>query len=234
VYNVHTFELHFHKVIMIAELLYKWFPKEFNQLVWDSTYKPKKNQGLKYAFTCEGHRYYVYETLFEMPVERLGRAQDFVLQLQRMVSESELDKFLEAMESALFESTSGEKLKGLSKIGFLIGEMKERKKLLLHPEIMMELSGCMLIREDQDPGVWDAEFEQKKIETFRKNYKGKGLYDFFVLGGLNQFFPNFSSFEKDWEIYWEMAQARLKALNKTVEYFPSVGSFTTKINNLGS
>lgn len=213
---------------MIAKLLYKWFPKEFNQLVWDSTYKPKKNQGLKYAFTCEGHRYYVYESLFEMPVERLGRAQDFVLQLQRMVSESELDKFLEAMESALFESTSGEKLKGLSKIGFLIGEMKERKKLLLHPEIMMELSGCMLIREDQDPGVWDAEFEQKKIEIFRKNYKGKGLYDFFVLGGLNQFFPNFSSFGKDWETYWEMAQARLKALNKTVESSPLVGSSTIR------
>lgn len=227
-HNVHTFELHFHKVSMIAKLLYKWFPKEFNQLVWDSTYKPKKNQGLKYAFTCEGHRYYVYESLFEMPVERLGRAQDFVLQLQRMVSESELDKFLEAMESALFESTSGEKLKGLSKIGFLIGEMKERKKLLLHPEIMMELSGCMLIREDQDPGVWDAEFEQKKIETFRKNYKGKGLYDFFVLGGLNQFFPNFSSFGKDWETYWEMAQARLKALNKTVESSPLVGSSTIR------
>ena len=213
---------------MIAKLLYRLFPKDFNQLVWDSTYKPKKNQGMKYAFTCEGHRYYVYESLFEMPVERLGRAQDFVLQLQRMVSDVELDKFIESMEGALFESTSGDKLKGLSRIGFLIGEIKERKKLLLHPEIMMELSGCMLIREDQDPGDWDAEFEQKKIETFRKNYKGKGLYDFFVLGGLNQFFPNFSSFEKDWEIYWEMAQTRLKVLNKTVESFPSADSFMTK------
>lgn len=216
---------------MIARLLYKLFPQDFNQLVWDSTHKPKKNHGLKYAFTCEGYRYYVYDSLFEMPIERLGRAQDFVLQLQRMVSDSELASFLDQMEGALFESTSGEKLKGLSKIGFLVGEMKERKKLLLHPEIMMELSGCMLIREDQDPGVWDAEFEQKKIELFRENYKGKGLYDFFVLGGLNQFFPNFSSFEKDWEIYWEMAQARLKLLNKTMESYPSAGSSTTKIKS---
>lgn len=219
---------------MIAKLLYRLFPKEFNQLVWDSTYKPKKNQGMKYAFTCEGHRYYVYESLFEMPVERLGRAQDFVLQLQRMVSDVELDKFIESMESALFESTSGDKLKGLSRIGFLIGEIKERKKLLLHPEIMMELSGCMLIREDQDPGDWDAEFEQKKIETFRKNYKGKGLYDFFVSGGLKLFFPNLDSFETDWEDYLKMSQARLKHLNEITESYRSAGSSTTKTSNSGS
>ncbi len=209
---------------MIAELLYKWFPKQFNQLVWDATYKPDKMRGLKFAFVCEGHRFYVFDSLFEMPLERLGRAQDFVMQLQRMVSDQELTRFLDSMESALFESTNAEKLKSISRIGFLIGEMKERKKILIHPEIMMELASCMLVREDQDPADWNDEFEQKKVEMFRRNYKGKGLYDFFVLGGLNQFFPNFSSFEKDWETYWEMAQARLKVLNKTVESFPSAGN----------
>lgn len=233
-YNVHTFELHFHKVIMIAELLYKWFPRQFNQLVWDSTYKPDKMKGLKFALVCEGHRFYTYENLFDMPIERLGRAQDFVLQLQRMVSDDELNAFIESMEKALFESTNADKIKGLSKIGFLLGEIKERKKILIHPEIMMELVGTMLIREDQDPGDWNDEFEQKKVEMFRKNYKGKGLYDFFVSGGLKLFFPNLDSFETDWEDYLKMSQARLKHLNEIMESYHLGGSSTTKTSSSGS
>lgn len=225
---LHTFELHFYKTIVIAELLYKWFPKQFNQLVWDATYKPDKMRGLKFAFVCEGHRFYVFDSLFEMPLERLGRAQDFVMQLQRMVSDQELTRFLDSMESALFESTNAEKLKSISRIGFLIGEMKERKKILIHPEIMMELASCMLVREDQDPADWNDEFEQKKVEMFRRNYKGKGLYDFFVSGGLKQFFPNLDSFERDWETYLEMSQSRLKALEELMKSPRSVGSSTTK------
>jgi hypothetical protein len=39
----------------------------------------------------------------------------------------------------------------------------------------MELAGAVLIREDQNPGEWNAEFEQKKVESFKNDLQGQGV-----------------------------------------------------------
>jgi hypothetical protein len=199
------------------KLLYKLFKKELTQLVWDETYKPDTMRGLKFAMVCEGHRFYVYSNLFDVPIERMGRVQDFIIQLNRVVSNGELENFVDKMEKALFAATAGDKVKDLAKIGFLIGELKARKEMLLHPEIMMELAGALYIREDQNPAEWNDEFEHKKVEMFRNNYTSGQLYDFFVTAGLSQFFPNFESLEKDWMILWEQSTARLQAMEEMLK-----------------
>lgn len=186
-------------------------------MVWDETYKPDMMKGLKFALVCEGHKYYIYQNIFDIPIERMGRIQDLVIQLQRMVSKEELDVFLENMENALNASVSGAAVKNLAQIGFLVGEMRKRKEMLIHPDVMMELAGAVLIREDQNPGEWNAEFEQKKVESFRNAYKGKELYDFFVLAGLSQYFPNMEYLEEDWTIFWEMAASRLEATQELLK-----------------
>lgn len=202
---------------MIHKIVYKLFKKELTQMVWDETYKPDTMKGLKFALVCEGHKYYIYQNIFDIPIERMGRIQDLVIQLQRMVSKEELDVFLENMENALNASVSGAAVKNLAQIGFLVGEMRKRKEMLIHPDVMMELAGAVLIREDQNPGEWNAEFEQKKVEAFRNAYKGKELYDFFVLAGLSQYFPNIAHLEEDWTIFWEMAASRLEATQELLK-----------------
>ena len=174
-------------------------------------------KGLKFALVCEGHKYYIYPNIFDIPIERMGRIQDLVIQLQRMLSREELDVFLENMENALNASVSGAAVKNLAQIGFLVGEMRKRKEMLIHPDVMMELAGAVLIREDQNPGEWNAEFEHKKVEAFRNAYKGKELYDFFVLAGLSQYFPNMEYLEEDWTIFWEMATSRLEATQELLK-----------------
>jgi len=202
---------------VIHKIVYKLFKKELTQMVWDETYKPDMMKGLKFALVCEGHKYYIYQNIFDIPIERMGRIQDLVIQLQRMVSKEELDVFLENMENALNASVSGAAVKNLAQIGFLVGEMRKRKEMLIHPDVMMELAGAVLIREDQNPGEWNAEFEQKKVEAFRNAYKGKELYDFFVLAGLSQYFPNMEYLEEDWTIFWEMAASRLEATQELLK-----------------
>ena len=130
---------------MIHKIVYKLFKKELTQMVWDDTYKPDKMRGLKFALTCKGHRYFIYQNIFDIPIERMGRIQDLVIQLQRMLSREELDVFLENMENALNASVSGAAVKNLAQIGFLVGEMRRRKEMLVHPEVMMELAGAVLI-----------------------------------------------------------------------------------------
>jgi hypothetical protein len=202
---------------VIHKIVYKLFQRELTQMVWDETYKPDMMKGLKFALVCEGHKYYIYSNIFDIPIERMGRVQDLVIQLQRMVSREELDVFLENMENALNASVSGAAVKNLAQIGFLVGEMRKRKEMLIHPDIMMELAGAVLIREDQNPGEWNAEFEQKKVEAFRNAYKGKALYDFFVLAGLSQYFPNLEYLEEDWIIFWEMASSRLESMQELLK-----------------
>lgn len=201
----------------MIKLIYRLFKKELTQMVWDETYKPDRMRGLKFAMVCDGHRFFVYNNIFDVPIERMGRVQDYIIQLNRVVSNDELGNFIDNMEKALFSATNGDKVKDLAKIGFLIGEMKNRKEMLLHPEIMMELAGALYIREDQDSSEWNDEFEHKKVELFRKNYTSEKLYDFFVTGGLSQFFPNFESLEKDWTILWEQSQIRLQAMQEVLK-----------------
>jgi hypothetical protein len=201
----------------MIKFVYRLFKKELTQMVWDETYKPDRMRGLKFAMVCEGHKFFVYNNLFDVPIERMGRVQDYIIQLNRVVSNDELANFIQNMEQALFNATSGDKVKDLAKIGFLIGELKSRKEMLLHPEIMMELAGALYIREDQDPAEWNDEFEHKKVEMFRKNYTSGQLYDFFVTAGLSQFFPNFESLEKDWMVLWEQSTARLQAMEEMLK-----------------
>ena len=69
--------------------------------------------------------------------------------------------FLENMEGALNKAVEGNAVKNLAQIGFLVGEMRRRKEMLVHPEVMMELAGAVLIREFTSLAIFHAVMKAK-------------------------------------------------------------------------
>jgi hypothetical protein len=163
--------------------------------------KPKKPKGfekLEYKFTdSNGAHYYAHKDLFDIPLERFGKLNEYVLQLQRQLSNAELEGFIEAIEKKVKEALHDKEnyYKPLAKISVLLEEMNTRKDNILHSELMYDVASVCYVREDESPVKFDAEIHSEKVRLFRKDNIDKE-YDFFVDAGLTEYLPFLPQLEK--------------------------------------
>lgn len=199
----------------MIKLLYRLFRGKFNELAFIDQNAKNTRQGLRFGFVMDEKNYYVYSNVFDMPMIRLGKIQVLLGQLSSCVSSTELDAFILDMQKALDEATSGSAVKSIGKIGFLTEELKRRKEMLVHPDLMLRICAACCIAEDEDPTVWNEEHEYKKFDRIKHHYSGGGgLFPFFRSIGLTQFLPEISNIESDFTQYWESAKTKLQAYDE--------------------
>jgi hypothetical protein len=195
---------------MIA-LLYRLFKKDFDQLSFDAKHQTNAQFGLKYAFTLQGVNYYAFNSIYEMPLIRLGKIQLLLGQLSACVSDSELNRFIQLMEESLDKATQGSSVQNLAKIGWAITELKNRKKLLVHGDVMLQICSAAVVREGEDAAIWNDENEYRKFELFKAAYSGEGVNDFFRCAGLATYWPALNVIESDLTILLAESEIYLKA-----------------------
>lgn len=172
------------------KILYKFFPNQMNEVVYNSQPRPDEFGKMKVSFVCNGKRYYRYRDDLDIPLQRKGQIDILLKEWEAKISSYELQDWLSKMEKSLDEAVSGSAVKSLAKIGFLIEELKARQEKLIHTEILFALVGAMYIREDQDPAVWNEEVERMKIREVKKAYEeGGAVRDFFDRAGWSEFLP---------------------------------------------
>jgi hypothetical protein len=153
-----------------------------------------------------------------MPAKRLGKVQVLLTQLASGVSDKELERFLDNMDDSLSKAMSGTAVKHISKIGWLVSELKARKQMVVHPELMMRIAAACCVAEGQDPTEWNDEVEYQKFKTFDRHYSGEGgLYPFFQSVGMTQFLTNLSSIESDFMQFWEASKSRIAATEQVIQ-----------------
>ena len=207
---------------MIADILFRLFKKQFNQLAFNDWHKPNRNEGLKFGFVCEGVNYYVYNNVFDLPLARMGKIQVLLTQLASCITDAELQKFLANMDENLNKAMEGNAVKNFSKIGWLIKEMQTRKEMLVHPELLTRIAAACSIAEGQDPTEWNDEVEYQKFKTFERHLSGEaGLFPFFQSAGLTQFSPGLSNIESDFNQYWEESKSRIAATEQIMQSMKS-------------
>lgn len=202
-----------------------WFRNQINRINFNNQSKPDKLAGCIEKFVdSNGLRHYQYENDFDMPTIRFTKLQEYVLELASGFTGSEIDTFLNAMESQLEDvmnqhAESG-KIKGIATVIHLIKEAQLRKKVLIRQDILFGMAGCLYIREDQDPAVWDDDIERQKITQFEKDAK-TGLYDFFLKAGLTTYIPYLKDMKKGFDQYLKSIEATIKAHNLQTDSFIS-------------
>lgn len=198
---------------MIYKLIYWLFKKQLLKIYYSEQSKKKGFENMASAFVdSNGRKYYKGINDFDIPILRNKAIHYCLLALLRGLSEEEIDKILDKMEAALGE---GKKPK-IPEIGHLIIEMRRRKEMYLHPDIMFDMVAYLYIREDEDPAVIDKEIHKEKIAQFRKDSTG-GLYDFFYAAGLSLYIPYLTKLESEWDAYWEDSTVKVKAMNRFLE-----------------
>lgn len=219
---------------MILKLLYKLFKRQFQKIAASEQMKPIGLDKWEKAFIdSNGLQYYKVSNSMDLPIERKGKLNTYLMWLNmglgnfivekkdgKEVQYLELDMILDAMEEAL---NKGLKTKGQAAlIGALIHEVRDRKNMVIHTELLYNLLAVQWLREDEKPDVFDEEIHIEKIKQFKYEVSQSNSYFFFATTLLNELLPFLKITEEEWNEYWESSLAKQKALKEFLkDYLPS-------------
>ena len=172
--------------------------------------KPKEHAQLEYCFTdLNGINYNRYAKNTAIPVERYGKIMEYQMWMSSGLSSAELDKLIDAAEKAIGDGIKKD-TKNISKVGAILYQMRERKNMVIHSELILNFVAVQVIREDENPEKFDAEIHQQKVEQFKKEIAAGNSHAFFFNLGLSKLNSLYDMSPSEWERYWQESQAELK------------------------
>ena len=124
-------------------------------------------ENMNYLFNdLDGNQYYGFDKEVSMPVVRLGKLQEYYAWLSAGITGEELSKLMDEADKALTDGLVNKK--GVAKIGFIISEIKDRKNMIVHPELYYNIIAAQLIRHDEKINDFNNEIQMQKVEAFKK------------------------------------------------------------------
>lgn len=178
--------------------------------------KPKDEQFARMEFKfldSTGKRYYRYFDDFDIPVQRMEQLQLKLREIESRINLEQLDEWVEAVERIL---SKNDKQKANVEAIQMLGALRERRKVLYEPELLMRACCILYIREDQNPVIWDEVLEDEKYQQLNKDKVG-GLYDFFYMSGLKTFLPSLKDMQKDWMSFSDNQKSQMDAFTNMIE-----------------
>jgi hypothetical protein len=201
--------------MILARFFYWLFKSQIKKIQFSEQSKKIGFEKLAFVFTdSNGKDYYRYTNDLEIPILRKGELERVLLEVESGLSGNELGRIIDAIDAAINEKDKkGMMSPNIGKIGFLIQEIRNRKEILIHPELLFEAVAILYIREDEDPAIVDREILKEKIEQLKKD-SVEGLYDFFYTSGLSTYIPFLEKSPEEWMEYYEAGKAKLEGMKK--------------------
>lgn len=206
----------------MIKLIYKLFKKQFNALIASDYARPKGFVGMEQIFIdSTGRKYYKFKNFSDISVERLGRFNTFLMWLnmglgtftvQGKKQVLELDLILNEIESALQQGIKQTNV--AARIGAMVSEIKDRKNMVIHHELLYNLLAVQWIREDESIDVYDPNIQVEKVNQFKEEVKKSNSYFFFAKAKLSEALPYLEMTEQEWTELWLQSEAKLTALKQ--------------------
>lgn len=194
----------------------KWI---FNKPFWKRsvvTGIPHSKLELCFTDSC-GCKYYKFPEAMSLPIERFGKLQEFMMWMSAGLTSSELDILLDEADKALMGGlTTG---KNASKIGFVLTQIRERRNMVIHTELLYNFLAVQVIREDEATEHFNNAIHLEKIDRFKTETADGKTYDFFLRIGLKKLNDLFNMSEAEWTQFWGesiQAQNLLREMVKTI------------------
>lgn len=179
-----------------------------------------RHTDLRLWFTdLNGIQYYQFDEDKPLPVERYGELMGFMQYLVKGFDAHEETMILDEMKKAIANGLKDMKL--ISRIGFLIGVMEERKKLVIHSELLYNIVAVTCVRQDESIDVFSPKIQKEKIIAFKNYVEEAGSYPFFQKTELKKLNHLLSMSERDWLIYFKESLIKQEALRLMLQRFQS-------------
>jgi hypothetical protein len=207
-----------------VESFYKKHKQELLKLIAIDQNKPMGLDELEYSFVdLLGRRYYSFPEATSLPIERLGKLEEYKVLMSSGLHKGVVDEITGAMEdilskivnSGLDNEVKKHSSKNLANLGVLINELKERQKIFIPIELFYAFLACQLVREDENPYGFNEEIHKDKIVSLMElNEKNGGF--FFGQKELNQLKNLLNMQEEEWNEYWQTSMEHHKARRKAL------------------
>lgn len=180
----------------------------------------KANQ-LEMTFTdMEGINYYRFPDFMAFPLERHARRAQITQWMASGLTNDELEKLIGIAETELENLVAGKK-GSLSKVGAVLNQIKMRKELVLHHELVYQYIAVHYIRDDENPYQVDDMVMDAKIESFKRMVAGGRLLDFFQLKELNRINETIGLSSDEFQELWNASIVEQKILLQKIKFLIS-------------
>lgn len=156
---------------------------------------------LELCFTdSNGVKYYKFPEAMSLPVERFGKLQEFMMWMSAGLTSVELDALIDTADQALTDGLTQKK--NAAKIGFVLSQIRERKNMVIHTELLYNFLAVQVIREDEPAEHFNNSIHLEKIAQFKIETANGKTYDFFLHIGLKKLNDIFNMSEAEWNKFW--------------------------------
>ncbi len=155
---------------------------------------------LVYRLTdLDGRRYYGCADPTDLPLERFGRQQEYLTWMSAALDATELRDLVTRGIDALAAGVKAPK--NAARIGMILQELLDRADKVVHLELLYNFVAVALVREDEDPGTFNAEVQLDKVAALRALAASGGGGFFFQLPELKKICELWSLSSAEWASY---------------------------------
>lgn len=201
------------------ERLWKEHKTDFLKLHALEQSRNKTIKDLEFAFTdLQGKSYYQFPQDSPMPTVRFGPLTDRLMWMDGGFHKKELLAIKEEIVKTALAAT-----KNLELLGTVIAlgeELGSRSEAVLHTELLYEIVAIGLVREDENPEVFNERIQAEKVKAFKEFVLERGSYFFFQKFPLKELKHLKEMSETEWAQYWHdslVKQERTKELLKKMQ-----------------
>lgn len=194
--------------------MWKYWEKDLTAYYISSVNKPTTHTDLIYAFTDKkGKKYYTFPEKMALSVDRWGELQKYLTFMSSALTGEELDEMIDVADKALTEGLLQKK--NASKIGAILHEIRQRRDMVIHTELVYNYLAVQYIREDELPDRFNNVIQMEKVDQFKE----EDNKFFFALPELKKLQDLFQMSEQEWIKYWKQSQMFQKAGKEAMKIY---------------
>jgi hypothetical protein len=156
----------------------------------------------EFAFECDGEDYFKLVNDYNTPIERVFAAMDIYVEYDERCERVYHQTAYKAIHQAL------EKVE-ISKCFIIIENALERMDHITNIDLIYKLASVMYIDKHENPYRYDAAYNMKKIEKWKKS---QDIESFFLKLPIGELIPSFNGLEVNIQTYTQ--QQRKDTLKK--------------------
>lgn len=152
-----------------------------------------------------------------IPLERMGKMQDFLTMMSAGLDEKELTALIDVANGELALALAGKKA-DVVKIGAVLSQIKERQQMILHDQLMWQFMAVQLIREDEPAAKFVQKIHDEKVEALQQLYYQHPDYAFFQTPELRLLNELLRCSPQDWETLLVSSIRERDRLKRMISY----------------
>lgn len=159
---------------------------------------------VEFAFAIDGKEYYQFKNLLDMPQKRYQRVNEFIREAEMRITSKELLEITGLIKEAIDKGK-------ITDVSILVNLIDTTATQFIETDTYYRLFTCVFFDLDEDITDYDFDYNEDKIELFKK----QPATAFFFSQPMRKYLPQVDISEKDLNIFLKGTKAKKEFLSKT-------------------